>query len=70
MDPLFVTNTYLDEFRQARVASARAFQLGTPSFGVVMIERAAGGLRRLAAAVERWAAGTSDAARQRPLSTH
>jgi len=70
MDPYLVTNTYLEDFRRARMASASGMHFGTPSFGVVMIERAAGGLRRLSAAVERWAAGTGDASQTRPLSTH
>jgi hypothetical protein len=70
MDPFIATNAYIEEFRRDRVASARGVQFGTPSFSVVIIERVASGLRRLSAAVERWAAGTGEAAGPRPVSTH
>ncbi len=69
MNPFFLSAAYIEDFQRARLASARRSQFGTPSFTVVIIERVAGGLRRLAAAVERWAAGVGEADCPRSLST-
>lgn len=58
----------VDEFIRSRRASAAPLRLGTPSLAVVMIERLARGFRRASAAIEGWAAGTSDSALPRQLT--
>lgn len=62
------TQDMCDEFIRSRRASAAALRVGTPSMVVVMIERLARGFRRASAAIEGWAAGTSDSALPRQLS--
>lgn len=70
MDPYYVNEATIQDFVRSRRASAGAFRLGTPSLAIVIIERAARGSRRVATAIERWAAGAGEAVRPRSLPIH
>ena len=65
MDPSYIMSQYYqDDFRRERRRSGAQYQEGTGSATLVMIAHVAAGLRRLAAGIEGWAAGSSEAAAQ------
>lgn len=57
--PCFVA-THAEHFIASRRAAARRYRNGQPGPAVAIMRACAGGLRRLAAALDRWAAGTPD----------
>jgi hypothetical protein len=65
MDPSYIMSEYyLEDFRRSRHCSGERYRLGTGSLAVVMIAHTAAGLRRVSAAIERWASGSSEIAVQ------
>lgn len=73
MDPYFVflNPTYVDEWKASRRMAAQPLRLGTLSFVLGMIERAARALRRFSGSIERWAGEPADpAASARQFSAH
>ncbi len=54
--------THMTEFIRSRRTALQATRLGEPSVAVVALAAAAGRVGRLAAMIERWARGASEAA--------
>lgn len=57
--PCFVA-THAEHFTTSRRAAARRYRYGRPGPAVAIMSACAGGLRRLAAALDRWAVGSPD----------
>jgi hypothetical protein len=59
LQPYFVA-AYADHFVASRQASGRRYRYGQPGPVVAIMSGCAGVLRRLAAALDRWAVGSPD----------